>query len=124
MDLMGIYHVTKGVPELNVEDGVWGNLAPPGDLEESASHRIAQEHQHMTRRASTVCLYSKSNTGAGDIDRPMQPEHCPDLGCFVGFVREILLWDLHETFRDHRYMYDLVSDKRACPLIHCVTSLY
>ena len=38
IDFMGRYHGSKGVPERLVEDGVLGNLAPPGDLEESASH--------------------------------------------------------------------------------------
>ena len=38
MDFMWRYHVSKVVPERLVEDGVLGNLAPPGDLEESASH--------------------------------------------------------------------------------------
>ena len=38
MDFMWRYHGSKGVPESIVEDGVLGNLAPPGDLEESASH--------------------------------------------------------------------------------------
>ena len=38
MDFMWRYHGSKGVPERLVEDGVLGNLAPPGDLEESASH--------------------------------------------------------------------------------------
>ena len=38
MDFMGRYHGSKGVPESIVEDGVLGILAPPGDLEESASH--------------------------------------------------------------------------------------
>ena len=38
MDFMWRYHGSKGVPETLVEDGVLGNLAPPGDLEESASH--------------------------------------------------------------------------------------
>ena len=41
MEFMGRYHGSKGVPERLVEDGVLGNLAPPGDLEESASHNFA-----------------------------------------------------------------------------------
>ena len=40
MDCMGRYHGSKVVPALLVEDGVLGNLAPPGDLEESASHHV------------------------------------------------------------------------------------
>ena len=40
MDFTGRYHGPKGVPERLVEDGVLGNLAPPGDLEESASHNF------------------------------------------------------------------------------------
>ena len=40
MDFMWRYHGSKGVPEWIVEDGVLGNLAPPGDLEESASHHV------------------------------------------------------------------------------------
>ena len=35
------YSGSKGVPERLVEDGVLGNLAPPGDLEESASHHVS-----------------------------------------------------------------------------------
>ena len=38
IDFMGKYHGSKEVPERLVEDGVLGNLAPPGDLEESASY--------------------------------------------------------------------------------------
>ena len=34
------YRGTKGVPESMVEDGVLGNLAPPADREESASHHF------------------------------------------------------------------------------------
>ena len=40
IDFMKRYHGSKGVPESIVEDGVLGNLAPPGDLEESASHHF------------------------------------------------------------------------------------
>ena len=43
VDFMWRYHGSKGVPERLVEDGVLGNLAPPGDLEESASHH----YNHM-----------------------------------------------------------------------------
>ena len=32
------YGVTKGSPAHRLEDTPLGNLAPPGDLEESASH--------------------------------------------------------------------------------------
>ena len=46
MHFMWRYHGSKGVPEWIVEDGVLGNLAPPGDLEESASHHIW--HQRRT----------------------------------------------------------------------------
>ena len=41
MDFMWRYHGSKGIPDSVVEDGVLGNLAPPGDLEESASHHMA-----------------------------------------------------------------------------------
>ena len=34
------YGMTKGSPERRLEDGLLGNLAPPGDLEESASHHF------------------------------------------------------------------------------------
>ena len=32
------YGVTKGSPERGLEDGLLGNLVPPGDLEENVSH--------------------------------------------------------------------------------------
>ena len=35
---MWSYHGAKGVPEYKVEDGALGILAPPLDLEETASH--------------------------------------------------------------------------------------
>ena len=38
------YGVPKGVRECEVEDDPCGNLAPPGDLEESASHHAARSH--------------------------------------------------------------------------------
>ena len=40
MDFMWRYHGTKGVPEYEVEDGALGILAPPLDLEDSASHHV------------------------------------------------------------------------------------
>ena len=43
MDFMWRYHGSKGVPDSIVEDGVLGNLAPPGDLEESASHHLGSK---------------------------------------------------------------------------------
>ena len=46
MDFMGRYHGSKGIPESIVEDGVLGNLAPPGDLEESASHHLPR-HRYL-----------------------------------------------------------------------------
>ena len=49
MDFMWRYQGSKGVPERKVEDGVWGNLAPPGDLEESASHQIRENNQDASR---------------------------------------------------------------------------
>ena len=42
MDFMGRYHGSKDFPERLVEDEVLGNLAPPGDLEENASHHFLQ----------------------------------------------------------------------------------
>ena len=41
IDFMWRYHGSKGFPAYIVEDGVLGNLAPPGDLEESASHHYS-----------------------------------------------------------------------------------
>ena len=38
MHFMWRYHGSKGVPDIIVEDAVLGNMATPGDLEESASH--------------------------------------------------------------------------------------
>ena len=44
MDLGQRYLGSKGVPESRQEDGVLGNLGPPGDLEESASHHLGQRY--------------------------------------------------------------------------------
>ena len=38
MDLSQIYHWSKGVREYEQEEVAMGNLAPPGDREDSASH--------------------------------------------------------------------------------------
>ena len=43
----------RGVPECLVEDGVLGNLAPPGDLEESASH-----HMQILSHHTNVCEHT------------------------------------------------------------------
>ena len=43
MDFMWSYHGAKGVPESEVEDGALGILAPPLDLEESASHHFMHD---------------------------------------------------------------------------------
>ena len=40
MNLSQRYRGSKGVRETRVEDGALGNLAPPGDLEESDSRQI------------------------------------------------------------------------------------
>ena len=40
IDLEKSYGVPKGSPECKVEDDPSGSLAPPGDLEEKASHQI------------------------------------------------------------------------------------
>ena len=40
MDLNQRYHLSKGVQVCRHEDGAMGNLAPPGDREESASHHF------------------------------------------------------------------------------------
>ena len=37
------YGVTKGSPECQVEDPPLGSLAPPGDLEENASHHFLDD---------------------------------------------------------------------------------
>ena len=41
MDFRRRYQGSKGSLAHIVEDGLWGNLAPRGDLEESASHHMA-----------------------------------------------------------------------------------
>ena len=52
MDFMWRYHGAKGIPEHKVEDGALGILAPPCDLEESASHQPAlATYMFASRRA-------------------------------------------------------------------------
>ena len=47
IDFMWRYHGSKEVPETLVEDGILGNLAAPGDLEESASHHWSVVRCHQ-----------------------------------------------------------------------------
>ena len=63
-------------------------------------------------------------TGAGAIGRPIPLIHCPDCWCFVGFVLNILLWDLHAPLGNDRYICNLNSDKGACHFYHLGLSLY
>ena len=50
MDLSQTYHWSKGVRESEQEDVAMGNLAPPGDREESASHQIPFPGVHKGAR--------------------------------------------------------------------------
>ena len=47
---MWSYHGANGVPELQVEDGALGILAPPCDLEESASHHLTEESREIQEK--------------------------------------------------------------------------
>ena len=46
MNFRKSYGVPKGVPESEVEDDLLGNLAPPRDLEESASQHFDEHALH------------------------------------------------------------------------------
>ena len=78
---------------------------------------------YVTRRASTVCLYSESNTGAGSICRQRPSEHCPENPVFDELVLKIPLWDFDARLQIDRYMYDLDSDKGARRLKYLARSL-
>ena len=73
---------------------------------------------HMTRRASSVCLHSESNTGAGLIGWPIPIIHCPAWRDFVQLVLAILLVDLDEKLGNTRYMYDLNFCKVSLLSVH------
>ena len=84
---------------------------------------IARADEHMTRRASTVWLSSKSNTGAVVFCQPMPIIHCPVVRAFVGLVLAIPLVDLDETLGNTRYMYDSNFCKVSLLSIHLARSL-
>ena len=71
MYFMGKYHRSNGFPESIVEDGVLGNLAPPGDLEESASH-----HRYIKR--TKPAKHRNSGQCSGGMGAPINP--APVLG--------------------------------------------
>ena len=64
------------------------------------THRVAGLIDRMTRRPSSVCLSSKSNTGAGVIGRPSGPINCPIWVPLARLALEILLSE-----------FDLTSEK-------------
>ena len=61
---------------------------------------------YITRRASTVCFYSRSNTGAGRFDDAHHLIHCPNFWVFAGFVLLMCLSDLHAPLGKYQYTYD------------------
>ena len=62
---------------------------------------------NVTRRASTVCLNSQSNTGAGVFDVHKFLTHCSNCWPFAGFVLLMCQSDLHGAFTGCQYIYDL-----------------
>ena len=84
---------------------------------------IARADEYMTRRASTVCLNSMSNTGAGLFDPPTPSEHCPEIRVVVWIVLAFFLLDLDDTLGNTRYMYDLNFCKVSLLSIHLARSL-
>ena len=69
-------------------------------------HTIHTMHA-MTRRASTVCLYSKSNTGAVVICGAVSLIIASDFLLFVWFVLLILLVVCSFLLSKYRYIYNL-----------------
>ena len=61
MDLSQRYHWSKGVRECGQEEGVLGNLAPPGNREESASHHIARQRGPLSSELSRGPLQTSPN---------------------------------------------------------------
>ena len=79
--------------------------------------------EYMTRRASTVCLNSKSNTGAGLMEPPTPSEHCPEIRVVVWIVLASFLLDFDDIWGNTRYMYDLNFCKVSLLSIHLARSL-
>ena len=71
MDFMWRYHGEKGVPFTQMEDGVLGILAPPGDLEESASH-----HVPVLSRVALLLYEPELLNGSSGALRVMDLKHC------------------------------------------------
>ena len=60
MDLSQRCHWSKGVRETRQEEGPMGNLAPPGDREESASHHVTGSQRFPSESRNGADTIGKS----------------------------------------------------------------